>query len=155
MQPRDLLRTARKLLYSKGRGRPRQTDLRRAISTAYYAIFHALCHMCANCLSGTDRNSMGWMRTYRALEHRQAYRQFRRIMSGTVFSQDIHALADAFVLLQEKRHLADYDPKASFALQDALFAIDLADYATNVIKNMSFKERKELSLWLLLRDRGN
>ncbi|MCY4185677.1 MAG: hypothetical protein OXC82_09925 [Rhodobacteraceae bacterium] len=37
MQPLDLISTARRLV-----GKPRQADLKRALSTAYYALFHAL-----------------------------------------------------------------------------------------------------------------
>ena len=34
-------------------GRPRQMDLRRAVSSAYYAMFHALCRSNAETLIGT------------------------------------------------------------------------------------------------------
>ena len=37
-----LVGTARRLATSGAKGKPRQSDLRRAISTAYYALFHAL-----------------------------------------------------------------------------------------------------------------
>ena len=45
MNPHDLIRMARQLAsgdLGSGRGRPRQAELRRAVSTAYYAMFHAL-----------------------------------------------------------------------------------------------------------------
>ena len=41
MNPRDLIETARRLVES-GAAQPTQADLRRAVSTAYYALFHCL-----------------------------------------------------------------------------------------------------------------
>ena len=55
MNPDDLIRIAR-YLASTGTGinagRPSQADLRRAVSTTYYALFHALAQCCANTLIG-------------------------------------------------------------------------------------------------------
>ena len=44
MNPRDLIKIARQLASGAvdgNRGRPRQAELRRAVSAAYYALFHA------------------------------------------------------------------------------------------------------------------
>ena len=41
MIPHDLIQTARRLTES-GAVQPTQADLRRAVSTAYYALFHCL-----------------------------------------------------------------------------------------------------------------
>ena len=57
MNPQDLLRIAEELARGAiggGRGRPRQAELRRAISAAYYALFHTLAlmrceHACRRC----------------------------------------------------------------------------------------------------------
>ena len=52
--------------------------LRKAVSVAYYAMFHALAQNNADRLVGetdADRETDAWHRTYRALEHRAAYRQ--------------------------------------------------------------------------------
>ena len=55
MNPNALIRIAR-YLASTGTGvnagRPNQADLRRAVSTTYYALFHALARCCANTLIG-------------------------------------------------------------------------------------------------------
>jgi hypothetical protein len=37
-----------------GKGRPRTVDLRRAVSTAFYALFHELISQATNELIGTD-----------------------------------------------------------------------------------------------------
>ena len=49
-----------------------QARLRRAISTAYYAMFHALAKSNADALIGSTPQSRGlaaWSQVYRALEH--------------------------------------------------------------------------------------
>ena len=58
MNPDDLLRIAEGLArgaLGSGMGRPRQAELRRAISAAYYAMFHALALCGANTLVGATR----------------------------------------------------------------------------------------------------
>ena len=42
LNPDHLLDQAERLTTAPGSGPPRQADLRRAISTAYYAVFHAI-----------------------------------------------------------------------------------------------------------------
>ena len=72
LRPSDLLASAGKLVPS-GRGRPLESDLRRAVSTAYYALFHGLAECCANELVGRNmRGQAAWVRTYRALNHGRA-----------------------------------------------------------------------------------
>lgn len=66
----ELIRASR-LLAS---GQPSQEALRRAISTAYYAMFHALATSNANILVGqkTPSNQPDWTSTYRSLRHFRA-----------------------------------------------------------------------------------
>ncbi len=51
--------------------RPTQANLRRAVSTAYYAVFHSLAQTAADMLIGRKRTS-DWHQVYRALEHGNA-----------------------------------------------------------------------------------
>jgi hypothetical protein len=66
----DLIVTARRLARANP-NRPRQADLRRAVSTAYYAVFHALARQCADRFVGTghNRSRPAWQQVYRALDH--------------------------------------------------------------------------------------
>ncbi len=66
----DLIATARRLAKASAR-KPRQADLKRAISTAYYALFHAIARDAADLLVGTgkDRPDKAWKQVYRALDH--------------------------------------------------------------------------------------
>jgi uncharacterized protein (UPF0332 family) len=71
LQPRDLLNTARILLLSVPK-KPAEANLRRAISSAYYAVFHCLAKNCADLLIGgnnAQRSKPAWAQVYRALEH--------------------------------------------------------------------------------------
>ena len=72
MNSRDLIETARGLTELSPR-RPSQANLRRAVSTAYYALFHSLAATVADALMG-KRRSDAWHQTYRALEHGSARR---------------------------------------------------------------------------------
>ena len=70
MKPLDLIEAARGMTES-GPGRPTQARLRRAVSTAYYAMFHYLAGCAANLLIGCARKP-AWHQTYLALEHGKA-----------------------------------------------------------------------------------
>ena len=52
MNPQDLLTLAVELASGSSRGRPGQVELRRAVSSVYYALFHALANSCADLLVG-------------------------------------------------------------------------------------------------------
>ena len=73
LKPRDLLDTARDLIVVTGGRKPRQSNLHRATSTAYYAMFHTLARSVADLMigsSGAKRRSNGaWKQAYRALDH--------------------------------------------------------------------------------------
>ena len=72
MQALDFIATARLLAGQPSRGRPLETNLRRAVSTAYYALFHCLAECCADMIvggPGSNRNRTAWLRVYRALQH--------------------------------------------------------------------------------------
>ena len=69
--PDHLLDQADRLVAPPAGGAPRQTDLRRAISAAYYALFHALAAEAADGLAGArHRRSPRYALIYRSVEHR-------------------------------------------------------------------------------------
>ena len=120
MNPDDLLNIAENL--ASGRigprlGRPRQAELRRAISAAYYALFHTLAINSADLLVGnrsSTRTRQAWRQMYRALDHGRVKRQCTKQMI-TKFPQEIQKFADHFVTMQAQRHMADYDPFEQFS----------------------------------------
>lgn len=118
----DLIRTARRTI-STVEGRPSQADLRRAISTAYYAMFDTLARLCANEIVGgtsSKRATSEWARVYRALDHgksAQALDQIdprRKQLAKRGQASAIDPKLEAFCnLLDDMRLLrlqADYDP---------------------------------------------
>ena len=85
------------------RGRPRQAMLKRALSAAYYAMFHALCASNADTLIGTSRavDRAAWTRTYRGLYHGFARQQMTRHSAS--LPHRIQNFAGTFISLQEWR----------------------------------------------------
>lgn len=149
-----LIVTARKLAKGSPR-RPRQADLRRAISTAYYAVFHGLAENAANHLVGsasTSRNSPAWAQLFRTLDHGLAKARCESAQARA-FSAPICACADAFVQLQISRHRADYDPLVRFSRADALDAVALAERALTSLRGAPREERAAFAVHLIYRDR--
>ncbi len=152
---RDLLETARQLLDAgQQRGRPRQANLRRAISTAYYAVFHALCRMCADAFVGTQGEVReAWRQVYRAVEHGLAKSRCAHGHFRDNFPNSAIKFCFIFTHLQEKRHESDYDPFVSFLRSDVEEAITLAETAISLIdkQNMELADRRAFAAWVLFR----
>ena len=132
-------------------GRPRQAMLRRAISTAYYAIFHALCQSNADTLVGdaaTGNNAELWARTYRALDHRPA--KDRLNSYNAAGAPALSNFARMFGDLQSQRHDADYNPRRMFSRSQVISMIDRAETATQAFYNMPAPQRRTLAVHLLL-----
>ena len=116
MSPANLIATAR-LLYTAG---ARQTDdeqsqthLKRAVSTAYYAMFHAVCTGAAELLpgaAGEPATSAAWQQAYRGPEHTHVRNQCRNTGLMAPFPTEIKNFAQTFVLIQSRRNQADYNP---------------------------------------------
>ena len=63
MKPLDFIVTARDLVQANRKGRTRETNIRRAVSTTYYALFHCLATSNANMLvggPGARRSQPAW-----------------------------------------------------------------------------------------------
>ena len=105
MNQRDLIRISRQLasgVVGGSQGRPRQTELCRAVSAAYYALFHALALSGANALVGSSRGSRGqeaWRRVYRALEHGHARNQCNNQAVMRAFPPEIQRFGRVFVFM--------------------------------------------------------
>lgn len=131
--------------------------LKRAVSTAYYGLFHALCASNADTLVGTSpaRHDLElWVQAYRALDHRQArdrLTSYRRHVSVP----EIRNFANAFANLQEQRLAADYNPLIVFSRREVVRLIDLAEAATDAFVNITARQRRLLATHLLVvRSRG-
>jgi uncharacterized protein (UPF0332 family) len=162
IDPQHLLEQADKLVGSASQGRPRGADLRRAISASYYALFHFTTAAAADSVVPVSKRSAPqYTRIYRGIDHR-SLRELCKAISGTTlpakydahapptgFGRNIYDFATAVVDLQEKRHLADYDPQFRVTKSDALLTISTARAALARFDSASASE-KEAFLSLLL-----
>lgn len=91
MIPRDLLAQADHLCRLSPK-RPKQANLRRAVSASYYAVFHALCRSNADALvgKGAARPTRAWMQTYRALDHAQQRADVKKQGQGVFLCRSKH-----------------------------------------------------------------
>ena len=69
--PEHLLDQAASLIDQRRAGPPRQADLRRAISAAYYGVFHAILITAADMVVGRSRRaSPQYVLAYRGIDHK-------------------------------------------------------------------------------------
>ncbi len=158
MQPRDLIASARRLLGRGQKSNPRQSDLKRAMSTAYYAMFHALCRNCADSLIGKTRDSRSqpaWVQAYRAVNHGFAKNKCKEQGVMERFPRDIQDFSNQFVILQAKRHDADYDPSSTFTRHDVLTSIDAAAIAIKKLQASNVKDRRAFAVWTVMNKRSD
>jgi len=148
----DLLDLATDLAHREQTGRPRQASLRRAISTAYYALFHDLAYLCADELVGWRESWDVFAPIYRTLDHGRAKDVFKRI-SGR-YGGNIAIIGSVFILLQERRHTADYDPTSfPFGRSETIELIEQARQAMARMKMLSDDERLLIATQLIARTR--
>lgn len=153
--PRGLLSTARRLSQADAK-RPTQANLRRSISTAYYAAFHALAKMCADSLVGTAKSSRpnkAWIEVYRGLVHGTCKDACKRAKSIN-FPNEIKDFAEAFAQLQDLRHEADYNPAFKPSKEDAQLAVDQASRIIGALTAAQSKDRKAFATWVLITSPG-
>ncbi|RMD87003.1 MAG: hypothetical protein D6807_08685 [Alphaproteobacteria bacterium] len=144
------------MLATSGSGKPSQVNLRRAVSSAYYALFHCLARCCADTLVGgygADRSRHAWRQVYRALEHGFAKNACTARKFIKKFPQEIQDFAGTFVTMQEKRHAADYDPTACFLKSEVLKAIEATETALKNFRNVPIKDRRAFSAYVLFKKR--
>ena len=157
MSWQDLIATSRLLTTTPHPNtQPLQDSLRRAVSTAYYAMFHALASSNADCLVGIPYDPLtehAWSRVYRGLNHGAARRNLSQDLG--LFSAQVRQFADVFSQLQEQRHLADYDQRKTFSLDETVDWISLAETAIEVFMQTDPEERKMVAIQSLISRRAN
>jgi hypothetical protein len=155
LNPDHLLEQADRLIAPAGAGAPRQADLRRAISTAYYGVFHAIATEAADSFAGrTQRQSPRYALVYRSIDHRSLRGICEDVIKPNVpakyihylpaggFGPDIVALATAVIDLQEKRHAADYDPLLRVGTAEAILAVETGRTAVGRLRHANQVRRR-------------
>jgi hypothetical protein len=161
LNPNHLFEQANKLITIQV-GPPRQVDVRRAISAAYYATFHATITAAADQFIGViNRDTSRYGLVYRSVGHAWLRDLCKEVQKPTLsnkfrphapiggFGSNVTAFAAAVVELQEKRHSADYDVMIRMNKSDAVLAISTAKAALRRFSKAS-KTRRLAFLSLLL-----
>ena len=142
----DFIASARLLAGASGPGRPLEANLRRAISTAYYALFHCLAQCCADMVvggPGAARDQDAWRQVYRALQHGAARNRCREREAMAKFPPEIRDFAYHFVRFQVMRNSADYDPDAEIMRRSQVIeSIDIAERTIIRFPNASIQSRR-------------
>lgn len=126
---------------------------RRAVSTAYYAVFHSLAQLCADAfLTKSRRRTEEYERVYRALDHGQ----LRAAFSAHPLRDHVKLRAIGFQILQlqAERHRADYLPLRR--IYSPLQCEDIVRQARSTIADitsLSADDRRILAISLLFKNR--
>ena len=132
--------------------------LRRAASTAYYALFSRLSALCARALARSRSNSQSFRSAYRMLDHGPTKDALNRDADFKL------VLGEPFALLQEVRNWADYDisahPNAQkaklgkrFSRPEARRLVNAAADAIVAIDRLNASARQRLAVILVARTR--
>jgi hypothetical protein len=132
---------------------PRQTDLRRAVSAAYYGVFHFAVTAAVDMFVGeTRRGGEQYIRTYRTVTHAWLHElcdHLRGLLKPKSFphapSVDFFGPLVEFATnvaeLQEKRHTADYDPSFDMEPDEVKIWIDTARRAVSLFQSATERQR--------------
>jgi uncharacterized protein (UPF0332 family) len=128
--PEDLLQQAYDLA-SKELTDPKQASLRRAVSTAYYALFHLLIDEAVSKWTVERQRSI----LARTIEHSKIKgicdEVLKIVKSGGNVPPELSTVAQNFIQLQQHRHTADYDNSRKWSRTDVLNVLTLATDAFN------------------------
>lgn len=155
----DLLRQAFDLV-EKNPGSPNQADLRRAISAAYYALFHLLIsETVAHWSLDSSRDGLA-----RMFEHKFMARASERVRDSKHFPHSggtpavvdsLKTIAESFTDLQGSRHTADYDNATTWTHTQALEEVTTAATAFSLWHSIrSEKIAQDYLVSLLVRPRS-
>jgi hypothetical protein len=162
----ELLDVARLLAAAGADPPPTEAQLRRAVSTAYYALFHKIAQAgaCRFMGHGHERKA-GYALLYRGFNHSRMKTVCRaldaprlapnleRQLGRLAVSQDLREFARLFVALQEARHRADYDPHAILTHADAIKSVERADSAMQAFGRVPADEQADVLALLLANPR--
>jgi hypothetical protein len=144
-----------------------EASQRRAISTAYYAVFHKLAETITSAILGYDQPSIGtslakeWVRVYRSIDHkslRDALRQFAIAEQQKKVPKErtvIEGISSSFSKLQDNRNNADYDPHFDvISAEISRTALDEAVYLVTSIEDFFDNQRsREFAIEVLLKNK--
>jgi uncharacterized protein (UPF0332 family) len=127
---------------------------RRAVSSAYYAVFHSLAKLCTATLLPKGGSESDLLRIYRALDHGPLRNAFSQ--SPLKDHQDIRLIGVAVLNLQTERHRADYLPPDSklFPKSEVEQLIGQARLTVTQIETLDEASARMLATCLLFKERN-
>ena len=145
-------------------GKPKQANLRRAVSAAYYALFHFLVDQSCRMMIGTQQSQGPYRQVLgRAFAHADMKLACISFAGGTlkqsvskglptefVVPPEVREVANVFLYLQARRHDADYDLTERFSRSGALLDIRDAELAIKQFGAMTTSDAKKFFLACLL-----
>ena len=162
LDPDELLDVALLLAIQAPGAEPNQAQIRRAVSTAYYAVFHAVLRRAADQFIGHDQShAVAYALVYRAFVHGRMKEVCQVIdkpslsapnqekLKRTAFGSPMRFFATAFVELQDARHRADYDPHAVLGPSDAERACAVAKFGMEMLASADLEESRDVLALML------
>jgi hypothetical protein len=168
----DLLLQALELATLDAR-KPKQANLRRAISSLYYAVFHLLVDEACRIQIGAQHSQAPFRHVLgRAFAHGVMSDACKSFGGGTLkkgaakglplafaIPSEVRELAQTFVNLQDDRHLADYDLTERFKRSDVLALIAEVRKRSENFRSLESSNEKRFFLsclwaWKELANRG-
>jgi hypothetical protein len=155
----ELLATARRLSARKPSKSLTSTDLRRAVSTAYYALFHFVCHSCVEIFLPASQRPLSRARqqAYRSLDHRD-------VKNACILAKDqkhgypllLQKFAEVFLELNKYRERADYDPspRGEFQLRQVFALIGECEAAISNFNAADIDDRRAFAVQVCLKSKA-
>lgn len=151
----DLLEQARHLAKREPK-RPKQASLRRAISAAYYSLFHLLISSAIFQWKGVDQRP----HVARGFDHRamkDASKRAAKLRFGTAdaaIGGQLKTVAQAFIDLQQNRHAADYSYLKKWSRTEVQSHVDTAATAFAAWRSIQHEKlAKDYLISLLIKER--
>lgn len=156
--------TQAQLLATLDSKKPKQANLRRAVSATYYAVFHYLVHEACSVQFGTQNAQTAYRHVLgRAFSHTVMKQACTSFSGGTLkdavlkglprnpqgdyqIPKVIMNIAATFTELQDKRHTADYDLSEKFTRSDVLTLIAEAKSQVVAFQKLSMSDEKRFFL---------
>jgi len=145
-----------------------EAALRRAVSTAYYAVFHTVVRAAASRFVGASgQHAASYAIVYRSFEHsrirevcaaleaptlKAVYQ--RRLSPRIAMSQSVRDFAEIFQDLQDKRHEADYSPIFPVAVLDVRTIMEAAEVAMSAFDQIAPDEKAEVLALMMVKTRA-
>ena len=119
---------------------PKQASLRRAVSTAYYALFHLMIDEAVSKWTVERQRSI----LARTFEHSKMKAicddVLKTVKSGGNIPPELNTVAHNFIQLQQHRHAADYDNSKQWSRTDVLNVLALAPDAFTAWRAISTQD---------------